>query len=191
MRTRDIAWAAVRDELAQVALELIRSRGFDNVTITDLAAAAGVSRSTYLRYFAAKEDAVLGALDAQGEHLANALRARPAEEGDWTALRRALDVVIEPYHRDPVRALEMTRLVKGTPTLCSRHREKQHGWRPALAQALAERSGPPGQVGVEVLVRAAAALECLDIALERWTGSDGRLDLVDLLDESFASLRLL
>ncbi|MDI5908155.1 hypothetical protein [Streptomyces sp. 12257] len=37
-------------------------------------------------------------------------------------------------------------------------------------------------------VRAGAALGCLNIALEYWTASDGRLDLVTLLDEAFASL---
>jgi len=37
-------------------------------------------------------------------------------------------------------------------------------------------------------VRATAALVCLNIALDQWTASDGRLDLVALLDEAFAAL---
>ncbi|MFD8963850.1 TetR/AcrR family transcriptional regulator [Streptomyces sp. NPDC059568] len=43
--TRDIARAAVRAELAQVAFDLFRREGFDRVTVNDVAAAAGVSRS--------------------------------------------------------------------------------------------------------------------------------------------------
>lgn len=141
--TRDIARAAVRSELAQVAFDLIRRRGFEKVTVNDLAAAAGVSRSTFLRYFGTKEDAVLGAVDAQGELLADALRARPADEDDWTALRRALDMLTEPYRQDPAEALATTRLIMGTPALCARQLEKQSGWRPVLARALAGRTDPP------------------------------------------------
>ncbi|WP_176742544.1 hypothetical protein [Streptomyces sp. LUP47B] len=75
------------------------------------------------------------------------------------------------YHEDPAGALATTRLVYDTPSLRARHLEKQHSWRPALA------------------ARAGAALNCLNIALEYWTASDGRLDLVALLDEAFASLK--
>jgi AcrR family transcriptional regulator len=188
--TRDIARAAVRSQLAQVAFDLFRSEGFDNVTVTELASTAGVSRSTFLRYFGTKEDAVLYALDAQGEKVADALRERPADEDDWTALRRALDVSIEQYRHDPVEALAVTRLVQDTPALCARQLEKQRGWRRALGRALADRTGT-GQQGAEALpatVRAAAALDCLNIALDHWTASDGQLDLEALLDAAFAAL---
>jgi len=37
-------------------------------------------------------------------------------------------------------------------------------------------------------VRAAAALDCLNVALDHWPASDGGLNLVDLLDEAFQSL---
>ncbi|WP_404818941.1 TetR family transcriptional regulator [Streptomyces phaeolivaceus] len=186
--TRDIARAAVRAELAQVAFELFLRDGFDKVTLDDLASAAGVSRSTFLRYFGTKEDAVLGAFDAHGGWVADALRARPADEDDWTALRRALDTVIQRYHQDPAGSLATAQLVRDTPALCARQLEKQHGWRPTLARALAERHGTSGPPGLAETVRAAAALDCLDVALDHWTASDGDLDLVALLDEAFATL---
>ncbi|MDX2913641.1 MULTISPECIES: TetR/AcrR family transcriptional regulator [Streptomyces] len=186
--TRDIARAAVRAELAQVAFELFLRDGFDKVTLDDLASAAGVSRSTFLRYFGTKEDAVLGAFDAHGTWVADALRARPADEDDWTALRRALDTVIQRYHQDPAGSLATARLVRDTPALCARQLEKQHGWRPTLARALAARHGSSGPPALAETVRAAAAIDCLTIALDHWTASDGDLDLVALLDEAFATL---
>jgi AcrR family transcriptional regulator len=186
--TRDIARAAVRAELAEVALDLFCREGFDNVTTHDVAAAAGVSRSTFQRYFGTKEDAVLGAVDARGEQVAAALRARPADEDDWTAIRRALDSLIELYRQDPARALTMTRLISGTPALWARQLEKQHGWHPLLAEALAGRTDPPQPTTLALSVKAAAALVCLNLALGQWTASEGRLDLVALLDEAFAAL---
>jgi AcrR family transcriptional regulator len=172
-----------------VAIALFQRRGFANVTINDVAAAAGVSRNTFLRYFGTKEDAVLGAFDAQGHQVADALRARPADEDDWTALRRALDIAVEEYHRDPDGNLATARLILETPALRARRLEKQSGWRPLLAQALAERSHPPSQpLALDQLVRAAAALDCLEIAVDQWTASDGHLNLGDLIDRAFASL---
>ncbi|MEE1798023.1 TetR family transcriptional regulator [Streptomyces sp. JV176] len=186
--SRDIARAAVRAELAQVAFELFCREGFDHVTVNELAAAAGVSRSTFLRYFHTKEEAVLGAFDTHGTQVADALRARPAGEDDWAALRRALDTVADQYRQDPAGTLAIARLVQDTPALCARQLEKQHGWRPALTEALAERGGSDGPASLVLSVRVAAALDCLNVAVDHWSESDGRLDLVDLLDEAFAAL---
>lgn len=178
----------MRAELAQVAFELFHREGFDKVTLDDLAAAAGVSRSTFLRYFGTKEDAVLAAFDGHDKRVAAALLARPTDEDDWTALRHALDTVIERYRQDPAGSLATTRLVRDTPALCARHLKKQHSWRPALAQALAERTGSTRPPTLGQSVRAAAALDCLNVALDHWIASDGRLDFVELLDEAFAAL---
>ncbi|MEU9404234.1 TetR family transcriptional regulator [Streptomyces sp. NPDC048281] len=145
-------------------------------------------QATFLRYFGTKEDAVLSAFDTHGERVASALSERPADEDDWTALRRALGTASEPYHQDPNGSLAMARLVRDTPALCARQLEKQHGWRPALARALAERDGSALPPTVGHWVRASAALDCLNVAVDHWSDSDGRLDLVALLDEAFAAL---
>jgi hypothetical protein len=50
-------------------------------------------------------------------------------------------------------------------------------------------AGSDGPPAIALAARAGAALNCLSIALEYWTASDGRLDLVALLDEAFASLK--
>lgn len=191
IRTREIARAAVRAELAQVALDLFQRKGFDQVTINDVAAAVGVSRNTFLRYFETKEDAVLAAFEARGEQVADALRARPTDEANWTALRRALDTITKEYRQDPAGALATARLIRQTPSLRARSLEKQCGWRPILAAALGARASSPQSDGLDLVVRAAAALDCLDIAVDRWTASEGHLNLDDLLDMAFAALTAL
>jgi AcrR family transcriptional regulator len=185
---RGIARAAVRAQVAQAAFDLFRRDGFDKVTVNDVATAAGVSRSTFLRYFQTKEDAVLGRLDGHGEELAEALRDRPADEDDWTALRRALDVFIAHNHEDPAMALEETRLILSTPALRTRLLEKQAGWRATLAEILAERTGSNGRSPMAPWVRAAAALDCFTIAIDHWTADDGRSDVAKFVDEAFEAL---
>ena len=184
-RTRTIARDAVRAALSQTAFELARERGFHEVTVDDMAAAAGVSRSTLLRYFDSKEDAVLSAFDDHAVRFADAVRARPAEEDDWTALRRALEGIIPFYLQDHAAALSITQFILGTPALYSRQNNNRHSWRPVMTAALAERAGLTGEVPITVAVKVAAALDCMGIAVERWAKSNGELALAELLAEAF------
>lgn len=177
----------MRAELAERALGLFLREGYEAVTITDLAAAAGVSRSTLLRHFSTKEDVVLSTADAHGVKVADALRARPAEEDDWTALRRAFDVNVQPYRQDPDRALALTRLVLDVRALRAHGLEKQDGWQALLAGALAQRAGSSVPT-LRHWVWAGAALVCMNVAVHQWSASDGQLDLVALLDDAFATL---
>lgn len=183
-RTRDIARAAVRAELGPVALELFMDKGFDNVTVDELAAATGVSRSTFLRYFGTKEDAALSAFNSQGQQALDAVRERPASEDDWTALRHGLGVIVDECRLNSEQALALNRLLMCTPALRARRQEQKHELLPLLAQVLADRGGSGSALACEV--KAAAALNCLSSALAHWTRSDGKLDLAGLVDEAFA-----
>src|SRR5439155_716872 len=69
---------AVRGELAQLAVSLFVEKGYDETTIDDLAAAAGMSKRTFFRYFASKEELVMGKYEFFGQQLAEDLAARPA-----------------------------------------------------------------------------------------------------------------
>lgn len=191
-RTREIARDAVRAELSQVVFEMTRTHGFENVTIDDMAAAAGVSRSTLLRYFGSKEDVILSAFDGHSIRFAKELRARPAAENDWTALRRALEGMLTYYYlENPTGALAVTRFVKSTPALYERQASQRGSWRPVFAAALAERAGITGLVPIGIEVKVAAALDCMGIAIDRWAGADGEPDLLGLLAEGFDELQAL
>lgn len=168
-----------------MALGLFQDEGFDQVTLDGLAAAAGVSRSTFLRYFGTKEDVVLSAFDPLGDLMTDALRARPASESTLTALRRALDPVTVHFATRPAEQLALLRLVQGTPALCARLREKHVGWHPRLLAVLTERS--PDTSTVVCQVRVAAALDCLTVALEHWVAAECTVPLADLLDEGFGA----
>lgn len=187
LTTREVARAAVRASLASVANELFRRYGFHNVTIDDVAAAAGVHRTTFLRYFPTKEDAVVGFWDEQADVVADTLRTRPADEDDWTALRRALDPCVEMVVRDPGGVLARTRLIRDTPTLWAKHLEKQSKLIPAFAEALANRGGGSESVSMRHEVSVGSALACMDVAVEEWAAAEGRHSFVDLLDDTFAA----
>jgi AcrR family transcriptional regulator len=176
---------SLRAEIAEVAFKVFAERGFDQVTATEVAAAAGISRASFFRYFESKEDAVFVVQEKMGVNVADALRRRPGGEDAWSALRRALDIVVATYQRDPDEALARLRLIRRTPALRSHQLDRLQQWKEVIGRALAERLGVRGDdIKVDALV--GAALGALDAALTRWSLSDGAEDLIALIDEAFA-----
>jgi AcrR family transcriptional regulator len=80
----------VVDELTEAALQTLAIKGFDATTVDEIAVAAGVSRRTFFRYFASKEDVVVQLLASIGEVMCAELAARPAGETPAVALRHAV-----------------------------------------------------------------------------------------------------
>ena len=158
---------AMRAEVARIATTLVAARGFENVTVPEIAAAAGVSRATFFRYFGSKEDAVLATIEGYGVRIAEALAARPAAEDAWTALRRAFDVITEARNEDPEGGLALARLIESTPSLRTREMEKYRRWQETLSAVLTERLGRAPD-DFETALRAAAALTALELATRRW-----------------------
>jgi AcrR family transcriptional regulator len=186
--SRAIARAAVQAELSLAAYELVVEKGYGNVTVDDMATAGGVSRSTFLRYFRTKDQAIAVALKAYVGQMADALRARPREEDDWPALRSAIESFVVPiYEKHPAGAQALSRLSIFTQALSGAQLERQD-WRTPLTRALAERHGLTGPVPISLSVKAGAALECMGLAVSYWAAADGGADLVDLLREAFAAL---
>jgi AcrR family transcriptional regulator len=65
-------------------------RGWDNVSVEDIAAEANVSERTFRNYFGSKAEAVVATHVERGQRIAEALRARPAGEEIWDALVNAV-----------------------------------------------------------------------------------------------------
>ena len=90
-----------RDELQRTAIEMFRARGYEDVTVEEIAAAAAVSPRTFYRYFPAKEDLVLGSLDELTDGIVAALAARPPDEPVLDSVRAAAIEVARAVQRLP------------------------------------------------------------------------------------------
>jgi len=177
----------LRTQIAETAWSVFAERGFNDVTVNEVATATGISRATFFRYFSSKEEAVFVALEALGEEVAAALGERPAGEDAWTALRRAFDAATPNYARNPARSLARLNLTRETPSLRAHELERHQQWRRQIGAVLAGRLGcEQGGVRAEALV--GAAISALDAATDRWAHSGGELDLVALIDEAFAAI---
>lgn len=131
-----------RRAISGAAMALFEARGFDEVTISQVADAAGVSKMTVTNYFPRKEDLVFDQSEANIASLAGAAAARAAGESLITALRRdyaeriaAGDVTLGPP------TPEFARMVQGSHVLASRGREIEDLREQALGDAIAAETG--------------------------------------------------
>jgi len=69
-------------------MRLFVQRGFDRVTVAEVAAEAGVSEKTVFNYFPSKEDLFFDEIPERARRLAESIRSRPAGESIVTTLRR-------------------------------------------------------------------------------------------------------
>jgi AcrR family transcriptional regulator len=76
---RDRTRRAMQAEVSAVAFRLFADQGFDGTTVDQIAAEAGLSRTTFFRYFGTKEDVVLCNLGELGREVSAALSARPED----------------------------------------------------------------------------------------------------------------
>jgi AcrR family transcriptional regulator len=186
---RSRATRAVRAEIAAVALRLFLAQGFEKTTVDQIAAEAGLSRTSFFRYFATKEDVVLGHLDELGQQVLDALAARPAEEPPWQSLRHAFDLLVEESAKLPDQGLAMSRMLHDAPSLRTREMGKQLGWLDLLVPEVGRRLGVPAEaVDARPRALAAAALGCLNAAVDVWTDSGGTVSLPALLDQAMGAV---
>ncbi|MGW5682873.1 TetR family transcriptional regulator [Nonomuraea sp. NPDC003754] len=176
----------VADELTQAALNLLTRKGFDAVTIDEIVAAAGVSRRTFFRYFASKEDVVVQFLAEMGAGMRAELAARPAEEPPSAALRHTVWVSVNACAGHADRALRVVQLILRTPTLLARFLERQTQWREELTGELARRLELDPATDMYPQLAAGMALNAFDTVLQRWSDSDGSEDPTVLIDRAFA-----
>jgi AcrR family transcriptional regulator len=185
---REQTRAVVRSLLAQTALELFAAKGYDDTTVDEVAAAAGVSRRTLFNYFRNKEDLALSGLSEQGELIAARLAQRPADEDIWVSLRAAFQV-LEEIEGTRERRLEVVTLLFGNESLRAGHAEKQARWQDLLAPLIEPRLPDSAYRALEARVIAAAAITCLQAAHEEWARLRGQAEIFDLYDIAVRAVR--
>ncbi|MFI0420005.1 TetR/AcrR family transcriptional regulator [Spongiactinospora sp. 9N601] len=138
---RELKKRRIHDAISAAAIALFLERGFDEVSVAEVAAAAEVSKPTLFKYFATKEDLALHRIaDHMGE-AARIVRGREPGEEPLAALRRAfLDGLAR---RDPVTGFNDTPevlayhgMVFQTPSLAARLMRQSANDEDALATEL-------------------------------------------------------
>jgi len=178
--------ATSREELEEAAFALFAERGFEATTVDEIAAAAGIGRRTFFRYFPSKNDIPWGAFELELERMRARLRACPAQVPLMDAIREALvdfnqvDPAQVPLHR---RRME---LILRVPALLAHSTLRFTAWREVIAEFVAARTGQrTGQLAPQAIAH--AVLGVAVAAYELWL-DDPAADLSTLLDEAMRQL---
>ncbi|MBT0771721.1 TetR family transcriptional regulator [Kineosporia sp. J2-2] len=160
-------------ELAQTAQRLFLERGFEAVTVEDIAAAAGVSRRTFFRYFSSKADVLWVETRAEDEaFLALLDQADPARPYDEVLTEAALEVmrITTPQKREW--ALNRARLVFSVPAVQAQLWSAFSGWRGA-ARTFAARQTRTEENGFFALAVGQALVAAMLTGSEFWVDNPG------------------
>ena len=183
-----------RQRISEVATRLFYARGFDAVTVEEIAAAANVSKVTVFNYFARKEDLLFDREDEVKRFLREALGARPKGQSPIDALRRLVDRLREqkhPFARIDRQTVGFFGVVAASPALKARLREIEDEAAEGLAVELAG-AKPDGLTrlvaGMVVLTWRTAYGEAIRVFERGGSARKANAAFVALIDRGFAAV---
>lgn len=171
--------------LQTAAVELFLERGYENVTVTQIAERAGLTRRTFSRYFADKRDVLFAGSDQLPPALAAAVLAADPQLPPYAALVMALSAVgAQLADRVAPLAAQRRAVVAGSPELQERGRTK-------FADAAAALAGAFVQRGVDTST--ARLLANIGVAIfqggfDRWVDDPDAASLSTRIDETAKQL---
>jgi mycofactocin system transcriptional regulator len=178
-RRRSTTW----DHISNVAIDLFAARGFDEVSVDDVAHAAGIARRTLFRYYPSKNALPWGDFDAHLEHMRDLLDDLDPRVPIGDALRTALLAFNDFDAAETVRHRQRMRVILQTAALQAYSMTMYAGWRTVVAEFVARRL----RTKAGELVPQTVAWTMLGVALsayEHWL-ADESVSLAQALGNAF------
>jgi mycofactocin system transcriptional regulator len=175
-----------RRELEVIALRLFTARGFDETTVDQIAAGAGVSRRAFFRYFDSKPDVLWGAFDTEVTTIRALLDEVPAGVPVMEAVRRAVLAANHYRAADVPELRARMSLIGSVPALMANAAVHYDAWERAISDFVARRARQPAGSLYPLAVGRATLAACR-AAYDRWvTHADA--DLTVYLDAALRAL---
>lgn len=175
-----------QERLTKAALDLYLERGYDDVTVTDIAERAGLTRRSYFRYFPDKREVLFAGSERLPVVVREAVLSADPAALPLAAVLDALDrigsqvaEIVDHNHVARRRAV-----IDTSPELQERERTKSAAVAAAIDEALQERGTEPGTATLVAQVAAVA----FGLAFHRWSESDDA-SFTDGLHAVFDTLR--
>jgi AcrR family transcriptional regulator len=179
----------MRDALVAAAFRLFLERGYEQTTVDDIVALAGVGRRSFFRYFPSKEDVVFPDHERCLTDMTAFLASGGDEDEPVSRVCEAARLVLGMYAENPSFSVQRYRLTKRVPGL--RAYELSVVWRyeRALAEYLRGRFAGRRDGTLQADVIAAAVVAAHNNALRSWLRSDGRGDASAAFDHAVGYVR--
>ena len=175
-----------RGRLEAAALELYVERGFDDTTVAEIAARAGLTERTFFRYFADKREVLFGGAGLMREALSAAVASSPSTLGPLEVVVEALASLAPLFQGRRELVLRRQVVIDANPELRERELVKLESMAEVLTASLSStRSIPAGRARLA----AQAGLTAFRLAFQHWVEAEGRPDLAELVLQSADELR--
>ena len=173
-------------ELELISLRLFSRDGFEDTTVERIAAAAGVSKRTFFRYFESKADVLWHAFDGEVRSLRAAFAAVPRDVPLLDAIRLAV-VGVNRYRAEDVPELRTRMsLISSVPALQASAAQHYDAWERAVSEFAAARLGEPSDALYPLAIGRATLAVCR-AAYDRWVDR-ADADLTVYLDRALRGL---
>jgi AcrR family transcriptional regulator len=174
-----------RGRLAKAAMELYAEQGFDQTTVAEIAARAGLTERTFFRHYADKREVLFYGMEMTLDLLAGAVADAPASATPLEAVGAALQAVGTALQQNPERARLRNAVVSANAELRERELIKLASFAAAMSGALRDRGvGEPA-----ASLAAETGIAVFKVAFARWMSESCQPDLPEILRESMADLR--
>ncbi|WP_248963667.1 TetR/AcrR family transcriptional regulator [Sphaerisporangium perillae] len=173
----------VSQRLAEAAIALFDERGYDETTVDDIAARAGVSRSTFFRHYRSKEEVIFPDHDALLAQVRARLTASTADTA-IVAVCDAVRIVLTRYAEDAEVSLQRYRLVGKVPAL--RHREivSVARYQRLFREFVGDWLGDSPDAALRAELMAASVVAAHNQVLRGWLRANGGHDPFPALDHA-------
>jgi AcrR family transcriptional regulator len=174
----------MRDSLIGAAFELFLERGYDQTTVDDIVALAGVGRRSFFRYFPSKEDVVFPDHEGRLAEVVAFLGAGDDEDDPIERVRAGAMLVARMYAENPTFSVQRYRLTKEVTGLSVYERSVVGRYERAFADFLRVRFADRREGTLRAAVIAAAMVAAHNTVLRSWLRSGGEGDVLAEVDRA-------
>ncbi len=174
-----------RGRLELAALELFVERGFEQTTVAEIAARAGLTERTFFRYFTDKREVLFSGSAMLQDLLVNTVAAAPASTAPIDAVAEAVQAAGALLQERREYASQRRDVIAANPELQERELIKLARLAAAIAGALRERGVPEPAASLT----AEAGIAVFKVGFDIWTRDPGQRDLPRIMRESLDDLK--
>lgn len=174
------------ERIAEAGLKLFLKNGYEDTTLDEIAAEAGIARRTFFYYFTSKEAILMAYLDGGfARSSVSLLLVQPTDQAPLTTVRNSFLQLMSWFETEE--AIAVNTLLGSTEALRARMQANYGETEHLVFEALCE-LWPQPERRASLRIVAMVSLGAMRVAKEMWQQDEGRRPLAEHLWESFATL---
>jgi AcrR family transcriptional regulator len=158
----------VRNAILDAAIALFEKKGFDQTDVAEIAEAAGISKRSFFRYFATKDDLLARSVMEYGAALVGSIRSAPRGSTDLEVIHQTLLAGVRYNEQPEARARQLIAISTSHPTARQAYLSRKHLVEDAIAEAFASRERSAKRNDLRVRLLAGITLALMNATIGAW-----------------------